>query len=126
MSDDGRAPCRVALAPVLTTGRECAKTGKSRTGWRAIFHHGIRRLVITGFRRFASQAVRQPKVKKKPEDRNHVGKNARNSQVAGRWAPNLFYFAFAHAMHGSVTSQAAASRPFLYRSPHIAGQNPLL
>ena len=53
----------------------------------------------------------------------------RCKELTGCWTMGsefIFYFAFAHAMHGSVTSQAAASRPFLYRSPHIAGQNPLL
>lgn len=82
MSDDGRAPCRVALAPVLTTGGECAKTGKSRTGWRAIFHHGIRRLVITGFRRFAGchQAAEGEK-----ETRGQESRGQKCKELTGCW-----------------------------------------
>ena len=61
-----------------------------------------------------SQVRRQPKVKKKPRDRNHVGKDARNSQVAGRWAPNLFFTSHSPTR---CTVPLQAKRPLVGRVP---------
>ena len=85
VSDDGRAPCRVALAPLLTAGRMC-QNRKIENGLAGDF---CGQFFVDSFSQVRWRSGKLDEGKKEPGQES-LGKDARNSQVAGRGAPNYF------------------------------------